>query len=135
MGDKTKLSKTLQNLSAEIEEISRFNLGTHVNYAINYSGKYDILQACRSLVTQVKDGVLIPSQINEKAFIQELETKKIDFPYVDLVIRTSGEIRLSNFMLWQMADSEIYFVQKCFHDFKEKDLIEALLKYQETQAR
>ncbi|GKB79913.1 dehydrodolichyl diphosphate synthase 2-like protein [Tanacetum coccineum] len=133
MGDKTKLSLSFQEISAEIEEKSRKNVGTHVNYAINYSGKYDIIQACRSIAMKVNDGVLIPNQIDETHFKHELETKMTDFPYPDLLIRTSGEERLSNFMLWQMAHSELYFTKKLFPDFGVNDLIEALITYQERR--
>ena len=94
---------------------------------------FDIIQACRSIAMKVNDGVLIPDQIDETYFKHELETKMIDFPYPDLVIRTSGEERLSNFMLWQMAYSELYFTTKLFPDFGENDLIEALLTYQEKR--
>ncbi|KAD6119876.1 hypothetical protein R6Q59_025899 [Mikania micrantha] len=135
MGDKTKLPKSLQMASIEIEEKSKNNHGTHVNYGINYSGKHDILQACRTIATKVKDGNLVPNQINETCIKQELYTKTNEFPYPDLVIRTSGEIRLSNFMLWQMACSELYFIKKKFPDFGEDDLIQALLAYQETRRR
>ncbi|KAI3760411.1 hypothetical protein L1987_50806 [Smallanthus sonchifolius] len=130
MGDKTKLSETLQKLSAEIEEKSRANSGTHIIFAVNYSGKHDIIRACRSLATQVKDGVILSNQINETIFAQELYTKFVDFPCPDLVIRTSGEIRISNFMLWQMAYSNLYFTKKYFPDFGPNDLIEALLAFQ-----
>nr|GEY90818.1 dehydrodolichyl diphosphate synthase 2-like [Tanacetum cinerariifolium] len=133
MGDKTKLPLSFQEISAEIEEKSRKNVGTHVNYAINYSGKYDIIQACRSIAMKVNDGVLIPNQIDETHFKHQLETKMTDFPYPDLLIRTSGEERLSNFMLWQMAYSEHYFTKKLFPDFGVNDLIEALITYQERR--
>ncbi|KAI3806310.1 hypothetical protein L1987_22209 [Smallanthus sonchifolius] len=135
MGNKTKLPKSFQKVCTEIEEISKNNTGTHINYGINYSGKHDILQACRSITTKVKDGILVPNQINETHFKQELYTKTNEFPYPDLVIRTSGEIRLSNFMLWQMAYSELYFTKKYFPDFGEDDLIKALLAFQETRRR
>ncbi|XP_071737931.1 dehydrodolichyl diphosphate synthase 2-like [Rutidosis leptorrhynchoides] len=133
MGRKSDLSESFQKLCVEIDEKSRLNSGMQVNYAINYSGKYDIIQACKSIAAQVKDGVLVPNQINEKCFTQELCTKMNDFPYPDLVIRTSGEIRLSNFMLWQMAYSELYFTKKYFPDFKENDLIEAIVAFQEIR--
>lgn len=133
MGNKTNLPKSLQKVCGEIEEKSKHNTGTHVNYGINYSGKHDILQACRSIATKVKDGILAPNQINETCFKQELYTKTNDFPYPDLVIRTSGEIRLSNYMLWQMACSELYFTKTNFPDFGENELIEALFVYQETR--
>ncbi|KAF5795947.1 putative ditrans,polycis-polyprenyl diphosphate synthase ((2E,6E)-farnesyl diphosphate specific) [Helianthus annuus] len=133
MGDKSKLSETLQKLSTEIEEKSRTNSGTHIIFAINYSGKHDIIKACKNLATQVKDGVILPNQINENIFAQQLYTNYIDFPCPDLVIRTSGEIRISNFMLWQMAYSKLYFTKKYFPDFGENDLIEALRAFQRTQ--
>ncbi|MFS7964780.1 putative ditrans,polycis-polyprenyl diphosphate synthase ((2E,6E)-farnesyl diphosphate specific) [Helianthus anomalus] len=133
MGDKSKLSETLQKLSTEIEEKSRTNSGTHIIFAINYSGKHDIIKACKNLANQVKDGVILPNQINENIFAQQLYTNYIDFPCPDLVIRTSGEIRISNFMLWQMAYSKLYFTKKYFPDFGEDDLIEALRAFQRTQ--
>ncbi|KAL4558352.1 hypothetical protein LXL04_036551 [Taraxacum kok-saghyz] len=134
MGNKTDLSKTLQKLSFEIEQKSKVNLGTHVNFAINYSGKYDILQACQNISNKVRDGLILPNQIDENTYEQELDTRSNDFPSLDLVIRTSGEIRLSNFMLWQMAYSELYFVKKYFPDFGKDDLIRVLLAFQESRS-
>ncbi|GKB36122.1 cis-prenyltransferase 4, chloroplastic-like protein [Tanacetum coccineum] len=91
--------------------------------------RQDITQACKSIATKVKDGVILPNQINEKIFQQELYTNYINFPCPDLVIRTSGEIRLSNFMLWQTAYCKLFFVKKYFPAFGETDLIEILLGY------
>nr|XP_043635484.1 (2Z,6Z)-farnesyl diphosphate synthase CPT6, chloroplastic-like [Erigeron canadensis] len=131
MGEKTKLPDSLQKACTDIEEKSSLNSGTHVNYAINYSGKHDIIQACKNIAAKVKDGILVPTQISEDLFKHELGTKMIEFPYPDLVVRTSGEIRLSNFMLWQMAYSELYFTAKMFPDFEEDDLMKALLAFQD----
>lgn len=86
------------------------------------------------LLVKSKDGLLQLEDINERVF-EQLETKCTDFPSPDLVIQTSGAHRLSNFMLWQAAYSELFFVEKLFPDIEEEDFIEALKSYQKKDKR
>lgn len=128
------LSKSLREAIAQAEETTRSNTGTQLNIAINYSARYDILQACKTIVNQTRDGLLELDQINARIFEQELETKCIaGFPNPELLIRTSGELRISNFLLWQLAYSELYFVDKLFPDFERDDFVEALRLFQKKR--
>lgn len=128
------LSKSLQKAVAQAEETTKSNSGTQLNIAINYGGRYDILQACKAIANKTKDGLLQLNQITESIFEQELETKCIaEFQNPELLIRTSGELRISNFLLWQLAYSELHFVEKMFPDFGEADFIEALRSFQKRR--
>ncbi|CAA2982754.1 dehydrodolichyl diphosphate synthase 2-like [Olea europaea subsp. europaea] len=135
IGDKSKLPKSLQESIATAEDTTRGNIGLHLMMALNYSGRYDIMKASRSIASKVKDGFLQVEDINETLFQNELETKCVEFPNPDLLIRTSGEQRISNFFLWQLAYSEVYFPEKKFPDFEEKDFIEALSSFQKRNRR
>ncbi|KAG5601133.1 hypothetical protein H5410_032503 [Solanum commersonii] len=101
--------------------------------ALNYGGKYDILQATKSIASKVKDGLINLEDINNKLFEQELATKCAKTP--DLVIRTGGEQRLSNFLLWELAYSELYFTKTLFPDFGEEPFKEAILSFQQRHRR
>lgn len=135
MGNRSTFSKSLQNMIAYAEETTAANSGTHLIVALNYSGKYDIIQACQSVATKVKDGVLRLEDINEDLIKHELESKYTEFPYPDLLIRTSGEYRLSNFMLWQLAYSELFFAKYLFPDFGETEFIEAISLFQNRRSK
>ena len=97
--------------------------------AISYSGKWEILNAIKKII----DTNINKKDITEKVFEQYLSTK--DVPDPELLIRTSGEYRISNFLLWQIAYSELYFTEKLWPDFKRKDFKEALLNYQKRKRR
>ncbi|KAM7522078.1 hypothetical protein LguiA_011980 [Lonicera macranthoides] len=135
IGDRSKWPKSLQGALSLVKEVTKKNTGLHVLGGINYGGRYDILQACKSVASKVKDGLLQLEDINESVFELELETKCTEFPSADLVIRTSGAHRLSNFMLWQAAYSELFFVEKLFPDIEEEDFIEALKSYRKKEKR
>ncbi|XP_022862406.1 dimethylallylcistransferase, chloroplastic-like, partial [Olea europaea var. sylvestris] len=135
IGDKSKLPKSLQESIATAEDTTRGNTGLHLMMALNYSGRYDIMKASRSIASKVKDGFLQVEDINETLFQNELETKCVEFPNPDLLIRTSGEQRINNFFLWQLAYSEVYFPEKKFPDFEEKDFIGALSSFQKRNRR
>ncbi|CAK9164217.1 unnamed protein product [Ilex paraguariensis] len=135
IGDKSKLPKSLQQILAGAEQALKANSGPHLIMALNYSGRYDILQVCQKVANQVKNGLIQPEDINQNLFEKELETKCIKYPNPDLLIRTSGEHRISNFMLWQLAYTELYFAKKMFPNFGETDLIEALKSFQQRQRR
>ncbi|CAN6841240.1 unnamed protein product, partial [Brassica oleracea] len=103
--------------------------------AVGYSGKYDVLQACRGIAQRVKDGEIEVEEIDERLIEQELETNCTEFPYPDLLIRTSGELRVSNFLLWQLAYTELFFAQELWPDFGRSGFIEALMSFQQRQRR
>ncbi|XP_022858665.1 dehydrodolichyl diphosphate synthase 2-like [Olea europaea var. sylvestris] len=135
IGDKSKLPEPLQELVATAEETTRGNTGLHLLVALNYSGRYDIMQATKSIAGKVKDGIFQVEDINEILFEKELKTGCAKFPNPDLLIRTSGEQRISNFYLWQLAYTEIFFSKKKFPDFNEEDFIEALSSFQKRERR
>ncbi|KAF8397299.1 hypothetical protein HHK36_016212 [Tetracentron sinense] len=133
IGDSSKLPKSLQKLITDTEEITKNNSGLQLIVAASYSGQYDIVQACQSIAHKVKDGVIQPEDINKSLIEQELETNCTEFPYPDLLIRTSGELRVSNFLLWQLAYTELFFARSLWPDFGEADFVEALHSYQQRQ--
>ncbi|KAK4396126.1 protein root UVB sensitive 5 [Sesamum angolense] len=135
IGDVSKLLKPLQVLLADAMETTINNSRLHLIIAVNYSGQNDIVQACQKLAVRVKDGLIEPEEINEFLVERELETNCTDFPYPDLLIRTSGEIRISNFLLWQLAYTELYFAHSLWPDFGEDEFREAVCSFQMRQRR
>ncbi|XP_058761481.1 dehydrodolichyl diphosphate synthase 2-like [Vicia villosa] len=110
IGDTSKLPKSLQQMIADIEDYTKENSKFQVILAVNYGGKYDIVQACKSVAKKVKDGLIYLEDIDENILEKELETNCTEFPYPDLLIRTSGELRVSNFLLWQLAYTEFFLI-------------------------
>ncbi|CAL4973041.1 unnamed protein product [Urochloa decumbens] len=138
IGDSSRLPDSLQKMAREAEEATRNNSQLDLTLAISYSGRRDIVQACQSLAQKVHDKVLKPEDIDESLFAAELETSPADeyeVPYPDLLIRTSGELRLSNFLLWQSAYSELFFTDTLWPDFGEDDYLEALVSFQNRDRR
>ncbi|KAK4396731.1 Dehydrodolichyl diphosphate synthase 2 [Sesamum angolense] len=137
IGDRSRLPECLREVINSLEEKTKCNNGLHLIFAINYSGRFDILQATRRIAGKVRDGKLVghEDEIDENVMDEELQTNCAEFPCPDLVIRTSGEQRLSNFMLWQLAYSELFFSHKNFPDFKEQDYVEALVWFQRRNRR
>ena len=103
------------------------------NIALNYGGRTEIVDACRSLAQDVASGRLTPEQIDEETLGSRLGTAGLPDP--DLLIRTSGEMRVSNFLLWQIAYSEIWVTPTLWPDFRKKDLYEAILEFQKRERR
>ncbi|XP_022682334.1 uncharacterized protein LOC101765166 [Setaria italica] len=139
IGDSSRLPVSLQKTAREAEAATRNNSQLDLTLAISYSGRRDIVQACRSLAQKVHDRQLRPEDIDESLFAAELETSPADehelLPYPDLLIRTSGELRLSNFLLWQSAYSELFFTDTLWPDFGEADYLEALVSFQSRERR
>lgn len=136
IGDATKLPPSLQQLAAEAAEATKDNAVIELLVAVSYSGRSDIVQACQKIAQRVRDGTLEPHEITEAVIEEELVTNcTINSPYPDLLIRTSGELRLSNFLLWQSAYSELYFSKLLWPDFGEAEYIDALSSYQQRQRR
>lgn len=124
------------SLQAEIERAvleTQANPGIQFTVATNYGGRQEIIQACRAIAHQVQQGLLKPEQINESLFAQHLYTANICDP--DLLIRTSGEMRLSNFLLWQTAYAEIYITDTLWPDFDRVAFHRALESYQQRHRR
>lgn len=133
IGDKTRFSSRLQTKIAQAEELTSSNSGMVVNIAANYGGKWDITEAMRSIALKVVSGELSPDQIDETLITQSLTMS--DIPEVDLLIRTSGECRISNFMLWQLAYAEMYFTPIYWPEFGEESLIEAVTWFVNRERR
>jgi undecaprenyl diphosphate synthase len=109
------------------------NSGLILNFALNYGSRAEIIEAVKNVVVDVKEGILSETNINEENFSNYLMTKELTDP--DLLIRTSGEIRLSNFMLWQLAYSEFWFTEVLWPDFSDEHLIQAIEEFQNRQRR
>lgn len=133
VGNLEALPKSLQ---AEIDRSmndTRSNQGIQFTIATNYGGRQEILQVCRSIASQVEKGLLRTDEIDEALFEKHLYTAGLSHP--DLLIRTSGEMRLSNFLLWQMAYAEIYVTQTLWPDFDRVQFHKALSAYQQRERR
>lgn len=117
----------------KIENRTKDNKGLLLNLALNYGGRPEITDAAKKIAEEVKAGKLSPEDISEEVFEKYLYTK--DIPDPDLLIRTSGEMRLSNFLLWQLSYSEIYVTDTLWPDFRKKDLEKAIIEYQKRERR
>jgi undecaprenyl diphosphate synthase len=129
IGEREKLSKSLQKVIANIEEATKNNSDFYLNLAVSYGGRWDIVQAIKKIIAKkisIKD-------INEDLVDSFLSTAGLSAP--DLVIRAGGEKRLSNFVLWQSAYSELYFSSKLWPDFSEEDFKDAMEDYASRQRR
>ena len=127
IGDRTGLPPEMQQKIAMLEEESTKNDGLHFQVALNYGGRDEIVRAVKKLAEQVKAGTLSPEEIDEEILSQTLDTKGIPDP--DLMIRTSGELRLSNYLIWQLAYTEFYFTDVLWPDFSAKVLEKAVDYY------
>ena len=125
----TECQKELALAMKETENNSRMTL----TLALSYSSKWEILRAVNRLAEKVKSGVIPAGKIGEKELVAELCTHNIPDP--ELLIRTSGEERISNFLLWQIAYSELYFTSKLWPDFRKEDFYEAILHFQNRERR
>ena len=127
LGDKTALDDDIRNRIAELEEATKNNDGLNFQIALNYGSRDEMIRAMKNMCMDVKDGKVEANQIDEKLFETYLDTH--DIPDPDLMIRTSGEQRLSNYLLWQLAYSEFYFTDVLWPDFTKEDLAEAIEYY------
>ena len=133
IGDTEELSDDTKNaLFALIEKTSR-NSGMTLVLALNYSSRWEITQAVKKAAGDAIKGIINVNDINEEVFSSYLTTK--DMPDPDLLIRTSGELRISNYLLWQIAYSELYFTDVLWPDYSKEDLYKAIIDYQNRERR
>jgi undecaprenyl diphosphate synthase len=133
IGDRSGLAPDIRNLIEEAEERSRRNERIVVVIALNYGSRIEIARAARALAVEAQAGRLDPSAIDEALFSARLETAGIPDP--DLLIRTSGEQRISNFLLWQLAYTELVFVPVSWPEFSERHLLEAIDEFHRRDRR
>lgn len=133
IGDKTQFSDKLQAAITQLEQDTAHHQTMTVNIAANYGGKWDITQAAQSLAQQVQTGELLPDDIDENVFAQHLMLA--DQAPVDLLIRTGGEQRISNYLLWQCAYAEFYFTEQFWPEFDKADLDAAIIEFQRRTRR
>lgn len=133
IGSREGLSKEIIDQIHKIEQNTRQRNRMTLNIALNYGGRQDILQAARRIVEDVQNGKLLKDEITLEELQKRLYTE--DMPDPDLLIRTSGEMRISNFLIWQCSYSEFYFSPVLWPDFREKHLHEAIAEYQRRNRR
>ena len=133
IGDMGGLPASVGGKLKNVMESTKNNTGLTLNLALNYGGRPEIINAVRRIAKDVKDGALAIDDIDESRFAEYLYTR--DLPDPDLLIRTSGEFRISNFLLWQIAYSEFYITKKMWPDFNKNDFKKAITEYQARQRR
>ena len=127
IGDKSRLDEDIRKRIEELEESTKDNTGLHFQIALNYGGRDEIRRAVMKLAEEVREGRLWPEQITEDVISDTLDTAGIPEP--DLLIRTCGEQRISNFLLWQLAYTEFYFTSVAWPDFSKEELEKAVEAY------
>lgn len=133
VGDLTRLPKSQYNALMSAIENTKDNTRMTLTLCLSYSGRWELTETVKKIAGKVKNGELNPEDINEKIVCDNLATSYMPDP--ELLIRTSGEIRISNFLLWQLAYSELYFTKKYWPDFSKEDLYEAIIDYQSRERR
>lgn len=133
IGDVGHLPKDCQNNLEEAIEATKNNSGLTLQLALNYSGRWEIVEATKKLAEEVKKGLIQPQEIDEHYFAEHLKTAGVPDP--ELLIRTSGELRVSNFLLWQIAYTEIFITPTLWPDFRKENLYEAICAYQKRERR
>ena len=132
-GDTSKLSEKIQKAIIHAEEVTSSGDGMVLNIALNYGGRDEIVRAVRKISEKVQNGDIQPKEISEDIFSENLDMATL--PEVDLIIRPSGEKRLSNFMLWQAAYAEFWYSDICWPDFTENDMKQAIVDFQSRNRR
>lgn len=134
IGELDSLPKSARKKMLDSVEITKNNTGLTLILALSYSGKWEIVQATKKIAAKIKTGELAIEDISENVFAQYLATE--DAPDVDLMIRTGGDHRISNYLLWQLAYAELYFMDDLFWpEFRQKHLFEAIAAYQQRERR
>jgi tritrans,polycis-undecaprenyl-diphosphate synthase [geranylgeranyl-diphosphate specific] len=135
LGDLSLVPVEIKEKVLELERVSAAFDSLYLNIAIAYGGRMEIVEAVKRLAGDVKKGVVSPSSIDEKTFANYLFTSELPDPDPDLIIRTSGEVRLSGFLLWQSAYSELVFMDVYWPGFRKLDFLRAIRTYQRRQRR
>ena len=133
IGERSRLDKDIVDRINELEECSKTNTGINFVIALNYGSRDEITRAVRKIADDCTAGKINPEDISEEIISESLDTAKIPDP--DLLIRTSGEIRLSNYLLWQLAYTEFYFTDVLWPDFDKEELKKAIVKYNQRDRR
>ena len=133
IGQTNRFPEKCQKKLQEVIDLTKDNDGLHLCLALSYSGRWDITEAVKKLANQVKEGSLNPEDIDSELIDNQLSTAEIPDP--DLIIRTSGEYRISNFLLWQLAYSELFITETYWPDFRRDELYTAISSYQERERR
>jgi len=133
IGDRQRLRKDIIALVEDCESQTRNNTALHFTLALSYGSRHEIVEAARRIALEAVSGSVDPESISEEDFISRLSTAGMPDP--DLVIRTSGEMRLSNFLLWQSAYAELVFIEKLWPDFCKQDLIDAITEFSQRERR
>lgn len=133
IGERGRFSPRLQKLMQQSEDLTVVNTDATVVIALDYSGQWDITQATRKLAVRVQAGELLPDDITPELIDRSVSVS--DLPRPDLCIRTGGDTRISNFMLWHFAYSELYFVETLWPDFGEPEFAQALADYSQRERR
>ena len=133
IGDKIGLDEDIRNRIDELEKATANNDGLHFQIALNYGSRDEIIRAVKKIMLDTKNGVINPQDMTEELFSTYLDTK--DIPEPDLMIRTSGEERISNFLLWQLAYTEFYFTDVPWPAFTKAELEKAIAVYNERDRR
>ncbi len=133
LGDKTGLDEDIRTRITELEEATKDNDGLHFQIAINYGARDEIVRAVKKLVAKANEGSVKPEDITEECISGSLDTAGIPEP--DLLIRTCNELRISNFLLWQLAYAELYFTEVPWPDFTKEELIKAVEVYDRRNRR
>lgn len=133
IGDKTGLDEDIRNRIAELEEATTDNDGLHFQIALNYGGRDEIVRAVKKACEKVRDGELAIEDITQESFGEMLDTRGLPEP--DLLIRTCNEQRISNFLLWQLAYTEMYFTEVAWPDFSKEELLKAVDSYNHRDRR
>lgn len=133
IGDTARFSSQLQTMINDVQLLTRQNTGLVLNVAANYGGRWDITHTIKSIIKKVNDSEMSVDDIDEEAISRQISLH--DFPAIDLVIRTGGEYRISNFLLWQIAYSELYFTDILWPDFDRNALEEAISTFNKRERR
>ncbi len=133
IGDKTRLDEDIRKRMDQLEEATKDNTGLHFQIAINYGGRDEIVRAVRTLAQEVVKGQLSVEDITEERLSGALDT--VGLPEPDLLIRTCNEQRISNFLLWQLAYTELYFTPVAWPDFSREELEKAIIAYNKRDRR
>jgi undecaprenyl diphosphate synthase len=133
MGDLASLGEPVYSVLKETMQATAANRGMVLNLALSYGGRDEIVEAARQMVRDGLSGKITPDDVNKDLYARYLFTH--DLPYPDLLIRTGGECRVSNFLLWQMAYTEFYFTEILWPDFRERHLLKAITDYQQRERR